>query len=220
MPGRHLVGAGRDGGAGCTRRSEASCGLLTGSAAVRSFGRDVRRGFGGGLFRRGPIRPPRLAVSASGLHKASGLLKPFLRSARRSPLRSTLSRQASQVPPHPLGTRHRNLTNRTTHRQNFRRFRPLWRHPTPLKRQNIVGLLITWSLTRRQLFPVQNDFLRSRRHDQSSRPCDWCRRAPALPAASRRRAQVCVRRIAGARAQCGWKPRCWPSTKHPGRCSN
>jgi hypothetical protein len=92
--------------------------------------------------------------------------------------------------------------------------------PTPLKRQNIVGLLITWSLTRRQLFPVQNDFLRSRRHDQSSRPCDWRRRAPALPAASRRRAQVCVRRIAGARAQCGWKPRCWPSTKHPGRCSN
>jgi hypothetical protein len=155
-----------------------------------------------------------------GLHKASSLLKPFLRSARRSPLRSTLSRQASQVPPHPFGTRHRNLTNPTTHRQNFRRFRPLWRHPTPLKRQNIVGLLITWSLTRRQLFPVQNDFLRSRRHDQSSRPCDWRRRAPALPAASRRRAQVCVRRIAGARAQCGWKPRCWPSTKHPGRCSN
>jgi hypothetical protein len=76
--------------------------------AVRSFGRDARRGFCGGSF-----RPPRLAVFASGLHKASSILEPFL----RSPLRSTLPRQASQVSSHPLGARHRNLTNPTTHRQ-------------------------------------------------------------------------------------------------------
>jgi hypothetical protein len=45
-------------------------------------------------------------------------LKPFLRRPRRRAFRSTLPRQAGQVPPHLLGARHRKLTNPTTHRQN------------------------------------------------------------------------------------------------------
>jgi hypothetical protein len=59
------------------------------------------------------LQRPRLAVFASGLHKACSLLKPFL----RSPLRGALPRQASQVLPHPLGARHRNFANPTIHRK-------------------------------------------------------------------------------------------------------
>jgi hypothetical protein len=70
----------------------------------------MRRGFCGGFFCSDPSR---LAVFASSLNKASSPLKPFL----CSPLRGTLSRQASQVPPHPLGARHRNFANPTTHRK-------------------------------------------------------------------------------------------------------
>jgi len=89
----------------------AACGVwLSLDVMVRSSGRDVRRRFCSGLFRRGPFRPP------SGLQKASSPLEPFLRSTRRSALRSTRSRHASQIPPHSLNANRCNLTN--THRQN------------------------------------------------------------------------------------------------------
>jgi hypothetical protein len=106
----------------------AACGVwLSLDVMVRSSGRDVRRRFCSGLFRRGPFRPP------SGLQKASSPLEPFLRSTRRSALRSTRSRHASQIPPHSLNANRCNLTN--THRQNSPSLpRPLGAAPSHLWR--------------------------------------------------------------------------------------